>query len=213
MYNCYMTNQGNPLISSAMAIEMGESFIQDLKNAVMTVSLQDSVIKASKILASSQHRIVTTGMGKAGHAAIKTASTLSSLGMPSCYVHPGEAAHGDLGMVRNGDILLVFSTSGKTREVIETIERAKVLGVSNIIALTSHPDAPIREIADVVVDIGFFKEAGYLNIAPTTSIVMMLIYADMMATIAAGIRGFTLDDFAARHHGGYLGQKCRGEIK
>lgn len=196
---------------SSKTILNGEQFVSDVKSAVSTVSISKDVAKAAEMLAGSKHRIVTTGMGKAGHAAMKTASTLSSLGMPSCYVHPGEAAHGDLGMVKDGDILMAFSTSGKTREVIETIERAKVLGVVGIIAITSHSDSPIRSMVDIVVDIGDFVEAGYMNIAPTTSIVMMLIYADLMATMAADIRGFTMQDFAIRHHGGYLGEKSRGE--
>ena len=188
-------------------------FTENIKKAVFTVSVSQSVIDASIMIAKAKHRIVTTGMGKAGHIARKAASTLSSLGMPSCFVHPGEAAHGDLGMVVKGDILLVFSTSGKTREVIETINRAKILGVFGIIALTSHPDSEIRNMVDVVVDMGFFEEAGYLSLAPTTSIVMMLIYSDLIATFAADIRNFTIDEFAIRHHGGYLGKKCRGEAK
>lgn len=195
------------------AVSGAKKFVKDIKFAVNTVSVTKDVIKAATMLARTEHRIVTTGMGKAGHIAGKIASTLSSLGMPSCYVHPGEAAHGDLGMVREGDVLFVLSTSGKTREVLETIERAKALGILGIIAMTSHPDSPIRKVADVVIDIGFFKEAGYLNIAPTTSMIMMLIYADLIATMASEIRGFTMEGFALRHHGGYLGQKVRGEIK
>lgn len=194
-------------------LTIGEKYSQDIKDAVSTISVNPGVAKAAELLANSKDRIVTTGMGKAGHIAEKVSSTLSSLGMPSCYVHPGEAAHGDLGMVKKGDVLFAFSTSGKTREVIETIERAKALGVLKMIAITSHPDAPIRKMVDVVVDIGFFEEAGYLNIAPTTSTTMMLIYADMIATMAAHIRGFTIEDFGLRHHGGYLGQKVRGETK
>lgn len=192
---------------------IGEKYSQDIKDAVNTISVNSGVAKAAELLANSKDRIVTTGMGKAGHIAEKVSSTLSSLGMPSCYVHPGEAAHGDLGMVKKGDVLFAFSTSGKTREVIETIERAKTLGVLKMIAITSHPDATIRKMVDIVVDVGFFEEAGYLNIAPTTSTTMMLIYADMIATMAAHIRGFTIEDFGLRHHGGYLGQKVRGETK
>lgn len=194
-----------------LKIERAVRFTNEIKTAVNTVSVTKDVIKAAEMLAGSRHRIVTTGMGKAGHIAMKVSSTLSSLGMPSCFVHPGEAAHGDLGMVKDGDILLVFSTSGKTREVLETIDRAKKLGVIGIIAVTSHPDAPIREMVDIVIDIGVFQEAGFLNLAPTTSTTLMLIYADMVATLAADIREFTIEDFALRHHGGYLGQKCRGE--
>ncbi|MCK9433893.1 MAG: SIS domain-containing protein [Candidatus Cloacimonetes bacterium] len=187
-------------------------FADDIKKAVNTVFVSQDVIKAAIMLSESNHKIVTTGMGKAGHIARKSASTLASLGMPSCFIHPGEAAHGDLGMIKDGDVLLVFSTSGKTREVIETIDRAKKLGEIKIIAITSHPDATIRGMVDVVIDIGFFEEAGYLNLAPTTSTVMMLIYSDMIATMAADMRDFTVEDFSIRHHGGYLGQKCRGEI-
>lgn len=188
-------------------------FADDIKKAVNTVSVSQDVIAAAIMLSESKHKIVTTGMGKAGHIARKSASTLASLGMPSCFIHPGEAAHGDLGMIKDGDILLVFSTSGKTREVIETIESSKKIGDIKIVALTSHPDAPIRLMADIVVDMGFFEEAGYLNLAPTTSTVMLLIYSDIIATMAADMRGFTVEDFAIRHHGGYLGQKCRGETR
>jgi arabinose-5-phosphate isomerase len=115
-------------------------------------------------------------------------------------------------VVEPRDVLMVFSTSGKTREVIETVELARKLGVCKVIAVTSHPDSPIRALSDVIIDIGVIKEAGYLSLAPTTSIVAMLIAADAVATGCAKAKGLSKDDFGLRHHGGYLGRKCRGEV-
>lgn len=190
-----------------------QDIVKETAAAISNIRVGEEVINAAEILSKSQHRIVTTGMGKAGHVALKMASTLSSLCMAACYVHPGEAAHGDLGMVKKGDILVAFSTSGKTREVLETVTRGKTLGAEKVIVVTSHHDAPIRELADIVIDMGPIRESGYLHIAPTTSIVMMLMYADIMATLAADIKGVTMDEFALRHHGGYLGEKSRGEVQ
>jgi arabinose-5-phosphate isomerase len=177
-----------------------------------------SLVMASESICGCRGKVVTTGMGKAGHAAQKIASTFSSLGIPSCYLHPAEASHGDIGIATRGDILLVFSTSGKTREVIETAELFRRLSAGGIdddggkvVSITSHPDSPIRSMSDVVVDIGIVREAGHLSLAPTTSIVVMLVVADAIATMCAWRRGLTKDEFGMRHHGGYLGRKCRGE--
>ena len=156
-------------------------------------------------------KLVTTGMGKAYHAAAKAASSFSSLGTPSVSLHPGEAAHGDIGVIGGEDVLMAFSTSGKTREVLETIAFSRHLGVKKVIAVTSHPDAGIRVVSDIVVDMGEVKEAGHLSMAPTTSILAMLTLADMMAVMVAEFRGFVLEDYADRHHGGYLGAVARGD--
>ena len=160
-----------------------------------------------------KNKIVTTGMGKAGHIARKVASSLSSLTFSACYLHPGEASHGDVGVIQTGDILLAFSTSGKTREVIETIEFAKKLGVAKVITITSHPDGDIRNISDIILDMGLITEAGHLGLAPTTSIVVMLVIADMLVLTAAEKAGVSQHEYGLRHHGGYLGKKCRGEVK
>lgn len=155
--------------------------------------------------------LITTGMGKAGHIAQKASSSFSSLGIPSFYIHPGESSHGDIGVIKDGDILMVFSTSGKTREVIETVDFAKKLNIGKIIAITSHPDSVIRQKSDITIDMGIINESGYLHIAPTTSIVIMLAIADMIATNAAEVNGFSMKDFYIRHHGGYLGEKSKKE--
>ena len=157
-------------------------------------------------------KVITTGMGKAGYVAHKFSASLSSLGIPAAYLHPGEAAHGDLGIITPHDTLFAFSTSGKTREIIETIQFARHLNVGAVVAITSHPDSQIKTMSDVVINMGEIEEYGALHLAPTTSVVIMLVIADFLAVIASEIRGFTKEDFAKRHHGGYLGQKSRGEL-
>lgn len=185
-------------------------------NLLIVIKKNPTICDACKVIAAAPKNksiVITTGMGKAGHIAQKMSSSLSSFGIPSFYIHPGESSHGDIGVVRPNDILIVFSTSGKTREVIETINLTKKLKIGKIIAITSHPDSVVRRKADIIVDMGIIKESGYLNIAPTTSIVVMLIIADIITTIAAEINNFTMKDFYIRHHGGYLGEKSKKESK
>jgi len=175
-----------------------------------------SICDACEVVANASKNksiVITTGMGKAGHIAQKASSSFSSLGIPSFYIHPGESSHGDIGVVREGDVLLVFSTSGKTREILETVDFTRRLHIGKVIAITSHPDSVIRQRADITIDMGIIKESGYLQIAPTTSIVVMLVIADIIATNAARINNFTMEDFHIRHHGGYLGEISKKESK
>ena len=197
----------------SLILNRGKKIITDTAKAVRQIPLDDGFVKACLAIAGCNSKIICAGMGKAGHAARKTSSTLCSLKIPSVYLHPGEASHGDSGIIEAGDILLAFSTSGKTREVIELVRLAKRLEVSHSIAITSHPDATIRKLCDIEVGMGIIEEAGYLHVAPTTSITVMLVVADMLATIAAELRCVTMDDFAIRHHGGYLGKKSRDVTK
>jgi len=176
----------------------------------------DSFSNAIDILKKCQKnngKIITTGMGKAGIAMCKFSSILCSLGVPSCYLHPGEASHGDLGIISKNDVLFVASTSGKTREVLETIELARGLKISKIIGITSHLDSIIREKADVVLDMGIIKEDGYLNLAPTTSILVMLAITDALALVVAKENNFTAEEYLKRHHSGYLSIKASEMIK
>jgi len=186
-----------------------QDFVSSVASAVANIKVKTGFSRAVGALVHSRGKIVTTGLGKAGHAAQKTASSLCSLGFSACYLHPADASHGDIGIIEPEDVLMAFSTSGKTREVLETIKLARKLKVGCVIAITSHPNAPIREIADVEVDMGMVREAGHLGLAPTTSIIIMLVLADAMGTIAARMRGLTPEEFATRHHGGYLGKKAR----
>ena len=187
-------------------------FLDETIKSILSFQSEYSLGNAVALISNCSGKLVTSGMGKAGHVAKKASSSFSSLGIPSVYLHPGEASHGDIGVIQPQDILLVFSTSGKTREVLETVHFAKNLNVSSVISITSHVDSEIRPLSDVVIDMGAIKESGHLNIAPTTSIVVMLIIADMLAVISAEAKGFTMEGYAARHHSGYLGNKSRGEI-
>ena len=156
-------------------------------------------------------KIITTGMGKAGIAMRKFSSTLCSLGFPSCYLHPGEASHGDLGLMTENDILFVASTSGKTREILEIIDLARHIDVAKIIGITSHVDSLIKDKADIVIDMGVIEEAGELGLAPTTSILVMLAVTDSIALIASEESGLTKKDYGKFHHSGYCGAAARGD--
>ena len=188
-----------------------DSFLAGTVEGIRGIPYGPGFVEACGCICGCKGKLVTVGMGKAYHAAAKAASSFSSLGTPSICLHPGEAAHGDVGVICQEDVLMAMSTSGKTREVLETIGFARALGVSRVIAVTSHPDADIRGMVDVVVDMGPVKEAGYLSIAPTTSILVMLTLADMMAVMVAEARGFDLSGYSVRHHHGYLGGLARGD--
>lgn len=188
-----------------------DEYLKDTLLAFKNIAGSKQLSDAISIICNCKGRIVTTGLGKAGHAAHKASSLFSSLGFPSQFLHPAEALHGDIGGLRAHDVIIAYSTSGKTREVLETLRLSKEIGVKTVIAVTSHEDALIREFADVELDMGVIKEAGYLGIAPTTSIIIMLMISDILATTAAKKKDFTLSDYAKRHHAGYLGGKARGD--
>jgi arabinose-5-phosphate isomerase len=185
------------LAQSVASIELGDSFSTSIDMIINCVAFGG--------------KIVTTGMGKAGIAMQKFSAILRSLSFPSAYIHPGESSHGDLGLLTPQDILFVASTSGKTREVIETIVAAKAMGVTDIICLTSHKDSPIRSQSTLTIDMGEIKEAGYLHIAPTSSILVMMAITDTLALTCAKEREVTFEDYAKRHHSGYLGQLAKSK--
>jgi len=200
-------------LSNKEIIKTAEKFRFQTARAVAKIYFRKGFVDAVREISRCDGKIVTVGMGKAGHVAEKIASSLCSLGIPSCYLHPGEASHGNAGVIGERDILLAFSTSGKTREVIETVKLAKKLKIHKVVAITSHPDATIRRLADIEVNMGIIKEAGYLHVAPTTSIAVMLVIGDALAMVSAELRHFQMSDFAIRHHSGYLGKRSRHEQK
>ncbi len=175
-----------------------------IKSVAVTVPFEVAVVA----LASSR-LTMTTGMGKAGIVAQKCAATLSSTGSPSVFLHPGEAAHGDLGALVAADILIAFSTSGKTTEVLETVAAARTLSPRIfIVGITSHPDAPLRPLCDLVLDMGLIEEACPLGLTPTASTAVMLAISDAIAIAAMELRGMTREDFGLRHRAGYLGARA-----
>jgi arabinose-5-phosphate isomerase len=193
----------NSMISRAREILESEA------KAILNIPLDDNFEKAIEILENCTGKIITTGMGKAGNIARKVASTLCSTGSPSSFLHPGEAAHGDLGILSKGDVILAFSTSGKTREVIEMLELADHFGINKIISITSHPDSTIRSLSNVVIDMGQIQEPCYLQLTPTSTTTVQLAIGDALALILMERKKFTREQYGLRHHGGYLGQKAR----
>jgi arabinose-5-phosphate isomerase len=125
------------------------------------------------------------------------------------FVHPAEAAHGDLGIVDDHDVMIAFSTSGKSREVLEILELARHLGVATIIGITSHPDSELRKLSDFVLDMGEIEEPCPLGLTPSASMAVMLAISDAIALSLMEQKGVTKEDWGLRHHGGYLGRAAR----
>jgi len=145
-------------------------------------------------------------MGKSGHIAGKIAATLASTGTPAFFVHPGEASHGDLGMITATDVVLAISNSGETPEILTILPLIKRLGVP-LIAMTGQPDSTLAGAADAHLDVGVAKEACPLNLAPTASTTATLAMGDALAVALLHSRGFTREDFAFSHPGGQLGRR------
>jgi len=178
--------------------------------AIASVPLTSAIEDAITAIVRCRGKVFTTGIGKAGYVARKAASTFSTTGTPSVFLHPADASHGDVGVVSHGDILLGFSNSGKTREVLETVRFCRHLGVASVISVTAVSDSPLANESDIVLEIGAIKEPCPFGLTPTASTSAMVALADALALTAMEERGFTKEDFAARHHGGYLGQRSRG---
>ena len=136
-------------------------------------------------------KVLTTGIGKAGHIAHKFAATLCSTATPAIFLHAGEAAHGDLGIVEPEDVVIAFSTSGKSVEVLEVLELSRHLGVSHIIGITSHPDSKLRDLSDFVLDMGEIEEACPIGLTPSSSMAVMLAISDAIALALLQAKGVT----------------------
>lgn len=180
-------------------------------DAIRAVDLNADFVRAVEIMLASRGKIITTGIGKAGYIASKFAATLCSTATPAVFVHPAEAAHGDLGLVDADDVLIAFSTSGKSREVLEILELARHLGVATIIGVTSHPDSALRELSDLVLDMGIIEEPCPLGLTPSASMAVMLAISDAIALALMEQKGVTREDWGLRHHGGYLGRAARAD--
>lgn len=152
--------------------------------------------------------LICTGMGKSGHVARKLAATFQSTGQRAVFMHPAEAAHGDMGLVRHGDIVLMISNSGETDELIPVLEYAKSLDVG-VILITSRPEAILAQQADIVLALPAVAEGDTIDKAPMASICCQLAAGDALAAALMAARGFTAADFAAIHHGGYLGRSLK----
>ena len=168
--------------------------------------LDERFVKAVNMVLAVQGRVVVTGMGKSGHIGRKIAATLASTGTPAMFVHPGEASHGDLGMIKAVDVVLAISNSGESDELVAILPVLKRQGVP-LIAMTGGMQSSLARHADVVIDCSVSKEACPLNLAPTASTTAQLAMGDALAVALLDARGFKPEDFARSHPGGSLGRK------
>lgn len=166
---------------------------------------QDFVAAVERILACEGH-VIVIGMGKSGHIGNKISATLASTGTPAFSVHPGEASHGDLGMITPKDIVIMVSNSGETKEVLTILPVIKRMGVP-LIAITGREHSTLAQAADVHLHVGVDEEACPLGLAPTTSTTVTLVLGDALAVTLLKLRGFTEEDFARSHPAGSLGKK------
>jgi len=182
-------------------LEIEARAIQDL-----IPRLDSAFAQACELCLACAGRVVVTGMGKSGHVAGKIASTLASTGTPAFFVHPGEASHGDVGMITPKDLVIAVSNSGETAEIVTLLPLLKRMGVE-LITLTGKSDSTLAEAATVNLDIAVDEEACPLNLSPTASTTAALAMGDALAVALLESRGFTREDFARSHPGGTLGRR------
>ena len=168
--------------------------------------INDDFDKACELMLACEGRIVVTGMGKSGHIGGKIAATLASTGSPAFFVHPGEASHGDLGMITKNDIVMALSNSGNTAEIATIIPILKRFGVP-LISMTGDKNSTLATEANINLDVGVSKEACPHDLAPTSSTTVALVMGDALAVALLQARGFTAEDFALSHPGGSLGKR------
>lgn len=172
----------------------------------LSQSLDSAFCRACRLILAGQGRVIVSGMGKSGHIARKIAATLASTGTPAFFVHPGEASHGDLGMVTAQDVFIALSNSGRTDELMTIVPQVKRVGAA-LIAMTGDAGSPLAQYADIHLYAGARQEACPLNLAPTASTTAALALGDALAVALLEARGFGSEDFARSHPGGALGRR------
>jgi arabinose-5-phosphate isomerase len=187
--------------SARRTIRMEADAVADLEGRI-----GDDFNKACELLLQIRARIIVTGMGKSGHIARKIAATLASTGSPAFFVHPGEASHGDMGMITSDDAVIALSNSGAVPEILTLLPLMKRLGVP-LVSMTGSPQSPMALASDVHLNTGVETEACPLDLAPTSSTTTALVMGDALAIALLEARGFTADDFAFSHPGGTLGRQ------
>lgn len=191
-----------------------EQEAEAVRNIPVSTGYEEAVTLIVKQVHGIGGKLITSGMGKAGQIAMNIATTFSSTGTPASFLHPSEAQHGDLGIVRDNDIMLLISNSGKTRELLELVELTRGL-VPHIpfIVITSRADSPLAAEATVCLETGAPKEVCPLGLTPTTSTTVMTVIGDILVVGTMKRIHFSNKDYAKRHHGGYLGSKSREQSK
>jgi arabinose-5-phosphate isomerase len=186
--------------------------------AIQNIPVTDSFTKAIQIIEERVHRkhgkLVASGMGKAGQIALNISTTFSSTGTPAVFLHPSDAQHGDLGVIQPNDVLLLISNSGKTREILELVALADNLYKDlPLIVITSDKDSQLAQLADVCIETGNPKEVCILGLTPSTSTTVMTVIGDVLVVMMMKQISFNNEEYAKRHHGGYLGDKSRMQAK
>ncbi len=172
----------------------------------------DSYFDAISLMNSCKGRIIVSGVGKSGHIGKKIAASLSSLGIPSFFVHSCESLHGDLGMITKDDVVILISNSGKTEEVLRMIPSLRIIG-AKIISISKSKKSPLAKESDVALCVKADEEIDELNLAPTASTTAVLAVGDAIATTISAMRGFTKEDFALMHPAGALGETLMNEYQ
>jgi arabinose-5-phosphate isomerase len=191
--------------------------LQHESRAVLDIPVTDSFESAVLLIHRQVHekggKLVSSGMGKAGEIAQNISTTFSSTGTPAVFLHPSEAQHGDLGIIQPNDVLLLISNSGKTHEILELVELAHGLYPSlPLIVITGNPDSELAKSADACILTGNPAEVCPLGLSPTTSTTVMTVIGDVLIVLMMNKIDFTNEEYAKRHHGGYLGAKSRKQI-
>jgi len=195
-----------------------KDILQKEAQAVLNIPVTDAFEQAIDLILEQVHnkggKLVISGMGKAGQIAMNIATTFCSTGTPAVFLHPGEAQHGDLGILQKNDLLLLISNSGKTREIVELTQLAHILDPDlKFIVITGSPNSPLAKESDVCLSTGSPKEVCPLGLTPTTSTTAMTVIGDILIVEVMRKAGFTIEDYSKRHHGGYLGKKSRDLCK
>ena len=194
-------NENSLIKAGQRTVRMERDAVADLEQRI-----DATFVHACELIQQCLGRVIVTGMGKSGHVGRKIAATFASTGTPAFFVHPGEAGHGDLGMITAKDLVIAISSSGASAEILTLLPILKRLGIP-IIAMTGKPQSVLARASDVHLDISVVSEACPLDLAPTSSTTVTLVLGDALAVALLEARGFTAEDFAFSHPGGALGRK------
>lgn len=191
-------------------IEQEAEAIRSIPEELIGTTLEE----LAHLILNCKGKIICTGMGKNGHIARRVAATLSCTGTSSFFVHSSETAHGDKGMISDGDIIVAFSNSGKTQEIIETVEKTREVHGHKvkIAVITGDPESPLAKAADLIVTYGKIVEPCPLGLTPSSSLAVMSALADGLALGIMDMRGFTIEDYGHNHRSGYISKKI-AELK
>ena len=203
-----MRSMNKSLSAAPRALQLGRQVLDIEAAAVQALStrLDDSFLHALDVILNCKGRVIVSGMGKSGHIARKIAATMSSTGTPAYFVHPGEASHGDLGMVAGEDVFIALSYSGESQELMTIVPIIKRQG-AKLISMTGNPSSSLARVADVHLNAAVDKEACPMGLAPTASTTASLALGDALAVALLDAKGFNAESFARSHPGGSLGRR------